>query len=67
MHGFLKLLTRTDNRRIVGAAAVGERAAEILISVAVAMAGGMTVDHLAALFPAHPTLGELVGIAARGY
>jgi pyruvate/2-oxoglutarate dehydrogenase complex dihydrolipoamide dehydrogenase (E3) component len=65
--GFLKLLAHRDDRRIVGAAAVGERAAEILSSVAVAMAGEMTVDQLAALFPAHPTLGELVGIAARGY
>jgi pyruvate/2-oxoglutarate dehydrogenase complex dihydrolipoamide dehydrogenase (E3) component len=39
----------------------------VLSAVAVAVAGAMSADQLAALFSAHPTLSELAGIAARGY
>jgi dihydrolipoamide dehydrogenase len=65
--GFIKILTDPDDGRVVGAAAVGDRAAEVLSPMAVAIEGGVTRDVLAALFPAYPTLSELIGIAARGY
>ncbi len=65
--GFIKLCVGARDGRIVGAAAVGDRAAEILGSVAVAIAAEMKLDGLAAVFPAYPTLTEIVGIAARGY
>ena len=39
----------------------------MLSAIAVAIAGGMTLEQVASLFPAYPTLAELVGIAARGY
>ena len=65
--GFIKILVTPETGRIVGSAAVGERAAEILSTLAVAIAREMTVEQVASLFPAYPTLAELVGIAARGY
>jgi dihydrolipoamide dehydrogenase len=65
--GFIKLLVTPETGRVVGGAAVGERASEVLSTLAVALAAEMTVEHVASLFPAYPTLAELVGIAARGY
>jgi dihydrolipoamide dehydrogenase len=65
--GFIKLLVDPQEGRILGGAALGERAAEVLGAIAVAMVGGVKIDTLATLFPAYPTLTELVGIAVRGY
>ena len=65
--GFVKILCDADDGRVLGGSAYGDRAAEILASVAVAIAGGTTLDTLAAVFPAYPTLSELPGIAMRGY
>jgi pyruvate/2-oxoglutarate dehydrogenase complex dihydrolipoamide dehydrogenase (E3) component len=65
--GFVKLVAEADSGRIRGAAAFGSSAAEMLSAVSVAIAAGMTVDSLASLFPAYPTLAELNGIALRGY
>ncbi len=65
--GFLKITTDADDRRILGACAFGDRAADVLAPIAVAIAGGLGVEELAALFAAHPTVSELPGIALRGY
>ena len=65
--GFIKLLVTLEDGRVIGGAAVGERAAEVLSTIAVAIAGEMTLKQVASVFPAYPTLAELVGIAARGY
>jgi dihydrolipoamide dehydrogenase len=65
--GFVKVLVDPEGGRILGGACFGDRAAEVLSSVCVAIAGGMTRTHLCALFLAHPTLGELVTVASRGY
>jgi dihydrolipoamide dehydrogenase len=65
--GFVKTLTDPDDGRVLGAAAFGDRAAEVLSPMAVAIAGSITLDVLAALFPAYPTVTEIVSIAARGY
>jgi dihydrolipoamide dehydrogenase len=65
--GFIKLLVIPETGRVVGGAAVGERAADVLSTLAVAIAAAMTVEQVASLFPAYPTLAELIGIAARGY
>ncbi|MBE2224502.1 MAG: NAD(P)/FAD-dependent oxidoreductase [Anaerolineae bacterium] len=51
--------------RLVGAAAVGHHAADVLAPVMVAIQAGMTVQELAALYAAHPTLSELAFAAAR--
>jgi dihydrolipoamide dehydrogenase len=65
--GFVKVLAAADANRILGAGAFGHHAAEVLAPVALAIAQGMTVDHLADLFPAYPTMSELASIAVRGY
>lgn len=65
--GFVKILCDADDGRVLGESAYGDRAAEVLASVAVAIAGGTTLETLAAVFPAYPTLSELPGIAVRGY
>ena len=65
--GFIKVLIDREDGRVVGGGCFGERAAEVLASVCVAIAGGVTRAQLSALFPAHPTLGELVSVASRGY
>ncbi len=63
--GFVKVVADAGDGRVVGAAAVGDSAAEVLAPAAVAIAAGMTVDDLAAIFPAHPTWSELLPLAAR--
>lgn len=65
--GFIKLVAKPDDGRLLGGAAFGDRAAEILAPVALAVAKGLSVEDLSETFVAHPTLSELVGIALRGY
>lgn len=64
-HGLVKIIADAGDGRIVGGGAVGDHAADILAPLAVAIAAGMTGKDLAAHFFAHPSLSELVGIAAR--
>ncbi|GAB4442072.1 MAG: NAD(P)/FAD-dependent oxidoreductase [Anaerolineae bacterium] len=52
-------------RRITGAVAVGPHAADVLSPVAVAIQLYATLDDIAPIFVAHPTLSELVFAAAR--
>jgi len=63
--GFVKILAEPGSLRILGAGAVGDRAAELLAPIAVAVAARLTLGALADLFPAYPSLNELVGLAAR--
>jgi dihydrolipoamide dehydrogenase len=65
--GFVKILCDGEDGRVLGGGACCDRAAEVLAPVAVAIAGEMTTETLAAIFPAYPTLSELPGIALRGY
>ena len=60
--GFCKLVADRATRTILGCHVVGERAADIVQAVAIAMAGGMRVDELARLPLAFPTY---VGILPR--
>jgi len=50
---------------IVGASAIGPRAAELLAPIAVAMRGAVPARLLAATFAASPTLHEAIGAALR--
>ncbi|MBK7896090.1 MAG: NAD(P)/FAD-dependent oxidoreductase [Anaerolineaceae bacterium] len=52
-------------RKVVGGTAVGPHAGDILAPVALAIQVGATLDDLAAIFAAHPTLSELAFAAAR--
>lgn len=63
--GFLILTYNSENRVVQGAAAFGHHAADLLAPVAVAIQQEATVDDLAAIYPAHPTLSELAFAAAR--
>jgi NAD(P) transhydrogenase len=57
--GFLKLLFRADDMRIVGAHAIGEQATEILHIGLTAMMCGATSDLFIRTCYNYPTLGEL--------
>ncbi len=63
--GLCKLVVERTSRRILGAHVVGEDATEVVQIVATAMAGGMTVDALAAVEFSYPTYTAIVGLAAR--
>ncbi len=58
--GFLKLLTGDTSGSILGAAAVGSHAADLLTPIAVAIRAGLTIDELRQVAPANPTLSELI-------
>lgn len=53
------------NHRITGGVAVGSQAADVLAPVAVAIHLGASLEDIAPVFSAHPTLTELAFIAAR--
>ncbi len=63
--GFVKLVVEESTGRLLGGAAVGAHAADVLAPLATAMALGATVETLGALFPAHPTMIEVLHEAAR--
>jgi dihydrolipoamide dehydrogenase len=60
--GFCKLVAERRTHAILGCHVVGERAADIVQAAAIAMSGGMTVEHLARLTLAFPTY---VGVLSR--
>lgn len=64
INGFLTLAWDRSSR-LAGALAVAPGAAEILAPVALAMRAGLRLDELAATYGPHPSLGELVALAAR--
>lgn len=64
--GLVKLVVEESTGKLLGGSAAGSHAADILAPLAVAMSLGGTVETLASLYPAHPTLVELLHEAARG-
>jgi dihydrolipoamide dehydrogenase len=62
--GFVTLALNSA-RQVTGGVAVGPHAADVLAPVAVAIQMNATVDDLAPIFAAHPTLSELPFAAAR--
>lgn len=60
--GFCKLIADRNTHGILGCHVVGERAADIIQAVAIAIAGGLTVEDLARVPLAYPTY---VGILTR--
>lgn len=63
--GFVSLTYRKGDRRLLGGVAVAPHAADVLTPVALALALEATIDDLAAVYAAHPTLSELGPMAAR--
>jgi pyruvate/2-oxoglutarate dehydrogenase complex dihydrolipoamide dehydrogenase (E3) component len=64
--GFVKLVVDEATGRLLGGSAAGSHAADVLAPLAVAMALGGTLESLASVYPAHPTLVELLTEAASG-
>ncbi|MCA9920416.1 MAG: NAD(P)/FAD-dependent oxidoreductase, partial [Anaerolineales bacterium] len=62
--GFMELAF-DGARKVVGGTAVGPHAGDVLAPVALAVQVGATLDDLASIFAAHPTLSELAFAAAR--
>lgn len=62
--GFVELAFDGE-RKIVGGTAVGPHAGDVLAPVALAIQVGATLEELASIFAAHPTLSELAFAAAR--
>jgi hypothetical protein len=58
--------TEKGTGRIVGCQIVGPHAVEIVHEVCVAMTAGMNVGELAHTTPAHPTVSEVIKMAASG-
>ncbi len=63
--GFVELAYDKHDRRVVGGVAVGPHAADVLAPVALAIAWGATVEQLAEVAGAHPTVSELAFLAAQ--
>jgi pyruvate/2-oxoglutarate dehydrogenase complex dihydrolipoamide dehydrogenase (E3) component len=64
--GFVKLVVDEATGQLLGGSAVDSHAADVLAPLAVAMALGGTLESLASVYPAHPTLVELLTEAASG-
>lgn len=63
--GYVDLFVDVENGRVRGGVAVGPHAADVLAPLALGLRLGVTVADLAAVYPGHPTLSELVFAAAR--
>ncbi|HVC56509.1 MAG TPA: dihydrolipoyl dehydrogenase [Stellaceae bacterium] len=62
--GFVRVVARRDDQRIIGIQAVGRHVAELAGEFAHALAMGAVLDDLAHTIHVHPTLGEAAGEAA---
>lgn len=63
--GFVKLAYDANDKRILGAVAVGQHAADVIAPAAVAIRAGLTTQEFGVLYGAHPTFSELAFAAAR--
>jgi len=62
--GFIRVLARADNHRILGWQAVGQHVDELSIAFVQSIEMGATLEDIAATIHPHPTLGEAVQEAA---
>ena len=62
--GFVRVVSRRDDQRILGIQAVGHRVAELAGEFTHALAMGAVLDDVAHTIHVHPTLGETFGEAA---
>lgn len=63
--GSIKVLAESGSGQILGAAIVGAEASAMISELAAAMAAGISVQHLAEVIHAHPTLPEMIKEAAE--
>ncbi|MHB8841886.1 MAG: hypothetical protein ACYC56_08900 [Candidatus Aquicultor sp.] len=62
--GFAKLVVDNSDSRVIGGHIIGHSAAELILEVAIAMKGNLTVDDIADTIYIHPTFSEAVAGAA---
>jgi dihydrolipoamide dehydrogenase len=62
--GFVRVVSRQDDQRILGIQAVGRQVAEMAGEFAHALAMGAVLEDVAHTIHVHPTLGEAFGEAA---
>ena len=59
--GFIRLVAREDNEKIVGAQLMCARATDMIGELALAISRGITAGELAGVIHPHPTFGEGIG------
>src|ERR1700733_6182296 len=62
--GFVRIVARKSDQRVLGVQAVGRGVAELAGEFAHALAMGAVLDDIAGTIHVHPTLGEALGEAA---
>lgn len=65
MDGFIKLISDTKTRKILGCHIFSLHATEMISECTLAMSAGLTVDHLADTIHPHPTVSEIIMEAAH--
>jgi len=63
--GFVQLIVRESDDRILGGQIVGSHAADLVHEIALAIRWGLTAEQLSSTIHAHPTLSEAIMEAAR--
>lgn len=63
--GFVKIISEKKYRQILGAVIVGSHATEIIHTILAVKKAEGTIDELAAIIFAHPSLSEVIGEAAN--
>lgn len=65
--GMLKIVAEASSGRLLGAAALGSLAVEVINALSLALQAGATLEHLTHWAPAYPTASDLVRAALDGY
>ncbi|HEY2421649.1 MAG TPA: dihydrolipoyl dehydrogenase [Neobacillus sp.] len=63
--GFVKLITRKEDKLVIGAQIAGASASDMIAELGLAIEAGMTAEDIALTIHAHPTLGEITMEAAE--
>ena len=63
--GFVKLVARADDHRIIGAHLLCGRASDLIGELAVAIGRGMMLEEVANIIHPHPSFAEAIMEAAR--
>ncbi len=64
--GFVKIVADKKTEKVLGVSMIGPHVTEIVHEMALAVHAGMTVDRIAAMIHAHPTLAESIHEAVEG-
>ncbi len=63
--GFVKIIADKRSKKLLGVHIIGESATEIIHEFVLAKSAGLSIDAVAKMVHAHPTLSEIAGDAAR--